>query len=281
MCGEVICWQCSSTLGVLTINCGPNDASTKQEQLSTNQPTIRVCTKCVVTNHHEKSTKDLASQKEFKEWITNAMIEQRVQEEDQQEKQCSLRNPFLDENIRESSRFQKNSQNISGFCEKDEPFYRLSFSGNQNILNDDYEEKTKAKNKQQDKPEYLYGNMNTLAHPASERDYSATANDDEIYHLSSSNQDEIDTKPTDKVQAASAWASDRNEVIAVSAALQELLYKVGGKVHFLVVGFSPNFKANVIVETLRELAPGIPYIGGTIARGTVFISLTIVSELVD
>ncbi|RLN73518.1 hypothetical protein BBJ28_00021080 [Nothophytophthora sp. Chile5] len=69
------------------------------------------------------------------------------------------------------------------------------------------------------------------------------------------------------VHAASAWATNKTEVLAMTGAFQELLTKLGGDVHFVVVGFSTGFSAEVIVNLLRQLAPGVPYIGGTIARG--------------
>jgi hypothetical protein len=69
------------------------------------------------------------------------------------------------------------------------------------------------------------------------------------------------------VSTASAWATSRTETQAMTNAFQELLTKLRNDVHFLVVGFSTGFDAAVIVGLLRQLAPGVPYIGGTIARG--------------
>ncbi|TMW68474.1 hypothetical protein Poli38472_005942 [Pythium oligandrum] len=69
------------------------------------------------------------------------------------------------------------------------------------------------------------------------------------------------------VHSASAWATSKTETEAMTRAFQELLTKLCGDVHFLVVGFSTGFDADVIVGLLRQLAPHVPYIGGTIARG--------------
>lgn len=69
------------------------------------------------------------------------------------------------------------------------------------------------------------------------------------------------------VQTASAWATSRTETQAMTQAFQELLTKLSGDVHFLVIGFSTGFDAAIVVGLLRQLAPGVPYIGGTIARG--------------
>ncbi|GMF40814.1 unnamed protein product [Phytophthora fragariaefolia] len=87
------------------------------------------------------------------------------------------------------------------------------------------------------------------------------------------NQKEAERRPdsiqnsSSYVHAASAWATNKTEVLAMTGAFQELMTKLGGDVHFVVVGFSTGFSAEVIVNLLRQLAPGVPYIGGTIARG--------------
>ncbi|GLD94598.1 hypothetical protein PINS_up003209 [Pythium insidiosum] len=77
----------------------------------------------------------------------------------------------------------------------------------------------------------------------------------------------VEPNGSSPVQAASAWATSRTETQALVSAYKELLIKLKGDVHFLVVGFSTSFDAEVIIGLLRQHAPGVPYIGGTIARG--------------
>lgn len=86
------------------------------------------------------------------------------------------------------------------------------------------------------------------------------------------------TKPTRKtvhrlvqectnVCTASAWSSHRDEKCAFKEAYDKLLLKLDGTAHFLVVGFTTGFCAELLITSLREQAPNVPYIGGSIACG--------------
>jgi len=70
------------------------------------------------------------------------------------------------------------------------------------------------------------------------------------------------------IRVGSSWAINANTRSALSSAFQELMVKLSGKLHFLIVSFSCELCPDVIVSYLKEVAPDVPYIGGTIARGS-------------
>ncbi|KAE9116898.1 hypothetical protein PF010_g8791 [Phytophthora fragariae] len=75
-CGEVICWACSSTIRVPSISFTHND--TGKQVLSRHQPSIRVCSKCVVSHHRSKSGRELNNQEDFKDWIQRSTEQQQL-----------------------------------------------------------------------------------------------------------------------------------------------------------------------------------------------------------
>ncbi|CAI5734121.1 unnamed protein product [Peronospora destructor] len=76
-CGEVICWSCSSTIRVPSISFTHND--TGKQVLSRHQPSIRVCSKCVVSHHRSKSGRELNNQEDFfKDWIQRSTEQQQL-----------------------------------------------------------------------------------------------------------------------------------------------------------------------------------------------------------
>ncbi|OQS05572.1 DEAD/DEAH box RNA helicase [Thraustotheca clavata] len=74
-------------------------------------------------------------------------------------------------------------------------------------------------------------------------------------------------KEPSNVRVASAWIVQSPEYDAVDVAYTELVSKIRGNVHFLVVSFSESCDAQYILHRLQKLAPGVPFIGGTLGRG--------------
>ncbi|OQR90662.1 DEAD/DEAH box RNA helicase [Achlya hypogyna] len=69
------------------------------------------------------------------------------------------------------------------------------------------------------------------------------------------------------VRVASAWAVQTPNHDAIDVAFHELVGKLRGGVSFLVVSFSEGCDGQYILHRLHQLAPGVPFIGGTIGRG--------------
>ncbi|OQS00256.1 sulfhydryl oxidase [Thraustotheca clavata] len=68
------------------------------------------------------------------------------------------------------------------------------------------------------------------------------------------------------VSCASAWALDTDIEVAVNSVLEDL-HAIIGHAHFMVVSYSSNISPQDIQVLLEKYVPGVPYIGGTIARG--------------
>ncbi|KDO23956.1 hypothetical protein SPRG_10652 [Saprolegnia parasitica CBS 223.65] len=74
----------------------------------------------------------------------------------------------------------------------------------------------------------------------------------------------VETSP---VRVASAWAVKTPDADAIEVAFKELIGKLRGSVDFLVVSFSEGCDGQYVLQRLQQLAPGVPFIGGTIGRG--------------
>ncbi|KAL3666807.1 hypothetical protein V7S43_008426 [Phytophthora oleae] len=356
-CGEVICWACSSTIRVPSISFTHND--TGKQVLSRHQPSIRVCSKCVVSHHRSKSGRELNNQEDFKDWIQRSTEQQQLAVGGEAAGALQLRLPS-----------PSHSQDLSGALEAphDEPEQapagreeRMPRKYRRISLDNDEEEKEEGNNRPHQQyrelPDTLddrqrrdsnlrtsrkvsagkqrqsnmqlpqrhsYGeqaarsskHMRRVRRSHSEVSIERATGHGRDTQLSISkkpqavrskspgrgrptsagrrgpsqdpvrqsvppsreNQEEAERRSSSierlpvqnsssYVHAASAWATNKTEALAITGAFQELLTKLGGDVHFMVIGFSTGFSAEVIVNLLRQLAPGVPYIGGTIARG--------------
>lgn len=354
-CGEVICWQCSSTIRVPSISFTHNDSG--KQVLSRHQPSIRVCTKCVVSNHRSKSGRDLSNQEDFSEWmqrnnsegqlVENQFVQQRIlspshsqdlsgamgedgagaggqtgqtgqtgadgqlvrkyrrlsleeDEEEKEEEKLRRGTNSNQEEIRISELRRLNNKRPSDHLQHKQrsgavPRHsggnqeqRKSISGTMRTRRSQSQSDVSnprgstaitrnsggggsTRNLSSEYLKYQNGGRDSSRF-TSGRDYvvgSLSSNDGLLYSFDRrpSAAEQLVVPNSSYVHAASAWATNKTEVLAMTGAFQELLTKLGGDVHFVVVGFSTGFDANVIVDLLRQLAPGVPYIGGTIARG--------------
>uniref|UniRef100_H3HDM7 FYVE zinc finger domain-containing protein n=1 Tax=Phytophthora ramorum TaxID=164328 RepID=H3HDM7_PHYRM len=66
----------TSTIRVPSISFTHND--TGKQVLSRHQPSIRVCSKCVVSHHRSKSGRELNNQEDFKDWIQRSTEQQQI-----------------------------------------------------------------------------------------------------------------------------------------------------------------------------------------------------------
>ncbi|RLN68946.1 hypothetical protein BBJ28_00010297 [Nothophytophthora sp. Chile5] len=337
---------------------------TGKQVLSRHQPSIRVCSKCVVSHHRSKSGRELSNQEDFKDWIQRNTEQQQLTGVDTPGAQ-QLRLPS-----------PSHSQDLSGALEtpRDEPervpsvreermprkYRRISLDNEEEEKEDgksrphhQYRERPDTADDRQRRDSNLRtsrkisgGNNRNLRQSAPQPQRHSSGNQEArgsnhmrrvrrshsevsveramghgrdvrpvtVKPIAAKNTSKEPVKPTagargsggrrgpsqdpvrqsappkdrndyetdrrtssmeklpvqrssSYVHAASAWATNKTEVLAMTGAFQELLTKLGGDVHFVVVGFSTGFSAEVIVNLLRQLAPGVPYIGGTIARG--------------
>lgn len=324
-----------------------------KQVLSRHQPSIRVCTKCVVSNHRSKSGRDLNNPEDLTEWMRSnsqgqlgdnqfhqrmlspshsqdlsgaledgdrdrgsgvprtqaegqlsrkyrrlSMEEEEEEKEDdnmrrgtQKESLPGYSNNQEDERI---SDLRRGSKRPSDSSKRNSSTLRYS-GGNQETRKSIPPMRTRRSQSQSDVSnprgstgvarasggsgrnasneytKYASGARDS-ARFTSGRDYvvgSSSSNDGLLYSFDTrpSSGEQLVVPNSSYVHAASAWATNKTEVLAMTGAFQELLTKLGGDVHFVVVGFSTGFDADVIVDLLRQLAPGVPYIGGTIARG--------------
>jgi hypothetical protein len=329
---------------------------TGKQVLSRHQPSIRVCSKCVVSHHRSKSGRELNNQEDFKDWIQRSTEQQQLAAGVEAGGTQQLRLPS-----------PSHSQDLSGALEtpRDEPEQvpvakeeRMPRKYRRISLDNEEEEKedgnSRPHHQHRELPDTLddrqrrdsnlrtsrkissgkqrqsnmqlpqrhsYGeqaargskhmrrvrrshsevsieratghgreNQLSLVKPAASkspgrgRPTSAGRrgapqvpvrqsvppshdNQEEAERRSSSMERLPVQNSSSYVHAASAWATNKTEALAMTGAFKELMTKLGGDVHFVVVGFSTGFRAEVIVNLLRQLAPGVPYIGGTIARG--------------
>uniref|UniRef100_A0AAV1UL94 FYVE-type domain-containing protein n=1 Tax=Peronospora matthiolae TaxID=2874970 RepID=A0AAV1UL94_9STRA len=354
-CGEVICWSCSSTIRVPSISFTHNE--TGKQVLSRHQPSIRVCSKCVVSQHRSKSGRELNNQEDFKDWIQRSTDQQQLATGGEVGNAQQLRLPSpshsqdlsgeLDKAARgepkqvvvaKEERMPRKYRRVSLDNEEEEKedgnsrphqyrelpdtpsdrerrdsnlrTSRKVSGGKQRQSNTQlpqrhsYGEQAARSSKHMRRVRRSHSEVSigpVMAHgrdklvnateaisnqKASSRGHPSKADrrgpsPGPARLLDSSNrgnQNEADKRSGSKeklpvqnsssyVHAASAWATNKTAVLAMTGAFQELMTKLGGDVHFVVVGFSTGFSAEVIVNLLRQLAPGVPYIGGTIARG--------------
>lgn len=339
-----------------------------KQVLSRHQPSIRVCTKCVVSNHRSKSGRDLSNQEDFTEWMQRNNSDGQLAEAQYHAQQQRILSPthsqdltgaLLDESqgptAGADNQLMRKYRRLSLADEDEEekeddksmmmvrrgPSAKESYSANQE--DDRMLELRRLSKRPSDPPvtqqqpskkpgtlaRHSGGEQRKAAPPMRTRrsqsqsdlsnmnaprstttaitrtsgggsnstarklsselakyqsqarepsrfvsghDYvvgSLASNDHLLYAFDHrpSAAEQLVAPNSSYVHAASAWATNKTEVLAMTGAFQELLTKLGGDVHFVVVGFSTGFDANVIVDLLRQLAPGVPYIGGTIARG--------------
>lgn len=355
MCGEVICWKCSSTIRVPSISFTHNDSG--KQVLSRHQPSIRVCTKCVVSQHRSKSGRELNNQEDFKEWLhrtkassgddsqmlipvfspshsqdlTGALDEEagsdahsyaRSHSEGnlpRRYQRLSMDEEEMKENDHEQPSEYRSKDNQHGE-ERDSSLKRYSRTSASKQMSTNSQQQKQRQHSQHSNPRHSSNadirssiqrrsrrshsdvslqEMSRKGRPSNvastigsrthlpkdyikylanqessrtlySRDFplgSITSQDYAIDKRPSSTTEHLLMQNSSCVHAASAWATNKTESLAMTGAFQELLTKLGGEVHFVVVGFSTGFEADVIVDLLRQLAPGVPYIGGTIARG--------------
>ncbi|KAF1326388.1 Dead deah box RNA helicase, partial [Globisporangium splendens] len=336
------------TIRVPSISFTHNESG--KQVLSRHQPSIRVCTKCVVSNHRSKSGRDLNNQEDLTEWmrsnsqgqlaehpfhqrmlspshsqdLSGALDDgdrergQRNQlegqlsrkyrrlsiEDDEEEKEDGdgqrrgtqkesmpgYNNNQEEERLSELRRMgkrpsdSKRNNNVPARhsnqeTRKSNPTVRTRRSQSQSDVSNARGGSTAVtrtsggsnRNIANEQQRYPNGQRDSARLPSG-RDYvvgSLSSNDGLLYSFDTrpSATEQLVVPNSSYVHAASAWATNKTEVLAMTGAFQELLTKLGGDVHFVVVGFSTGFDADVIVDLLRQLAPGVPYIGGTIARG--------------
>lgn len=333
-CGEVICWQCSSTIHVPSINF--TDAESGTQILARQHTSIRICVKCQASRHHSKSLSELSNQQEFQSWITKQRTEtpQAIkQKHDQrdQNKEYKTVEENVSEQRRRKSRIQtansqialleRCSQDLTGYLENEEQL-RQGLSnfeaGNQeNHFADNKLEHEQSHLGAKEEEEKNYGaEMSSLnsaitskalslsdqqapdsfwsdhlshadyshhekrpvsqrktGHPKPGRSVQSDSYDDtnasySSMRYSSQRITEIERLETNStsVRVSSAWATAQTETAAVTSAFNDLMSDLDGTVHFMVIGFTTGFSADLIITLLRQLAPAIPYIGGTIAR---------------
>ncbi|KAG7383108.1 hypothetical protein PHYPSEUDO_004030 [Phytophthora pseudosyringae] len=355
-CGEVICWACSSTIRVPSISFTHND--TGKQVLSRHQPSIRVCSKCVVSHHRSKSGRELNNQEDFKDWIQRSTEQQQLAagaepggaqqlrlpspshsqdlsgalepprdepeqvpaakeermprkyrrislDNDEEEKEDGNNRPHQqyrelpdtlddrqrrDSNLRTSRKISAGKQRQSNMQLPQRHSYgeqatrsskhmrrvrrshsevsieRATGHGRDTQLSVAKPNAVRAKSPARGRPTSA-GRRGPSQDPVRQSVPPSHGNQEEAERRSSSMERLPVQHSSSYVHAASAWATNKTEVLAMTGAFQELLTKLGGDVHFVVVGFSTGFSAEVIVNLLRQLAPGVPYIGGTIARG--------------
>lgn len=345
----MICWQCSSTIRVPSISFTHNDSG--KQVLSRHQPSIRVCTKCVVSNHRSKSGRELNNQEDFADWMQRNNSEGQLADTQFQQQQQRAASPTHsqdltgalgdegrgadsqlirkyrrmslgdDEEEKEDEKMRRGpsgKEGAAGYATNQEsdrpselrrlakrasenapqqrrsgtiprrstgeqrrsiPPMRSRRSHSQSDVSNNPRGSTaitrnsggSARKLSNEYAKYPPGTRDSSRLPSG-RDYvvgSLSSNDGLLYSFDHrpSATEQLVVPNSSYVHAASAWATNKTEVLAMTGAFQELLTKLGGDVHFVVVGFSTGFDANVIVDLLRQLAPGVPYIGGTIARG--------------
>ncbi|KAI9995072.1 hypothetical protein PInf_012064 [Phytophthora infestans] len=352
-CGEVICWACSSTIRVPSISFTHND--TGKQVLSRHQPSIRVCSKCVVSHHRSKSGRELSNQEDFKDWIQRSTEQQQLAvgaetgttqhlrlpspshsqdlsgalenprddservpvskeermprkyrrislDNEEEEKEEGDNRPHQyrelpetlddrqrrDSNLRTSRKISAGKQRQSNMQLPQRHSYgeqaargskhmrrvrrshsevsieRATGHGRDNPLS--IAKAAPKKNPDRSRSSSA-GRRAPVANPVKQTAPPTHDNQEETERRSNSMERLPVQNNTSYVHAASAWATNKTEALAMTGAFQELMTKLGGDVHFVVVGFSTGFNAEVIVNLLRQLAPGVPYIGGTIARG--------------
>ncbi|KAE9313227.1 hypothetical protein PF001_g8838 [Phytophthora fragariae] len=299
-CGEVICWACSSTIRVPSISFTHND--TGKQVLSRHQPSIRVCSKCVVSHHRSKSGRELNNQEDFKDWIQRSTEQQQlaaggeggvgVQQlrlpspSHSQDLSGALEPPLDEKQPVPSSKEERMPHTIDDRQRRDSNSRtsRKISSGKQRQSNlqlpqrHSYGEQAARGSKHMRRPVTTKspgnrgrptsaGRRGPSQDPVRQSVPPGHDNQEEAERRSSSVERLPVQNSSSYVHAASAWATNKTEVLAMTGAFQELMTKLGGDVHFVVVGFSTGFSAEIIVNLLRQLAPGVPYIGGTIARG--------------
>ncbi|KAE9351846.1 hypothetical protein PF008_g5747 [Phytophthora fragariae] len=298
-CGEVICWACSSTIRVPSISFTHND--TGKQVLSRHQPSIRVCSKCVVSHHRSKSGRELNNQEDFKDWIQRSTEQQQlaaggeggvgVQQlrlpspSHSQDLSGALEPPLDEKQPVPSSKEERMPHTIDDRQHRDSNSRtsRKISSGKQRQSNlqlpqrHSYGEQAARGSKHMRRPVTTKrpgnrgrptsaGRRGPSQDPVRQSVPPGHDNQEEAERRSSSVERLPVQNSSSYVHAASAWATNKTEVLAMTGAFQELMTKLGGDVHFVVVGFSTGFSAEIIVNLLRQLAPGVPYIGGTIAR---------------
>ncbi|KAI9995098.1 hypothetical protein PInf_012142 [Phytophthora infestans] len=352
-CGEVICWACSSTIRVPSISFTHND--TGKQVLSRHQPSIRVCSKCVVSHHRSKSGRELSNQEDFKDWIQRSTEQQQLAvgaetgttqhlrlpspshsqdlsgalenprddservpvskeermprkyrrislDNEEEEKEEGDNRPHQyrelpetlddrqrrDSNLRTSRKISAGKQRQSNMQLPQRHSYgeqaargskhmrrvrrshsevsieRATGHGRDNPLS--IAKAAPKKNPDRSRSSSA-GRRAPVANPVKQTAPPTHDNQEETERRSNSMERLPVQNNTSYVHAASAWTTNKTEALAMTGAFQELMTKLGGDVHFVVVGFSTGFNAEVIVNLLRQLAPGVPYIGGTIARG--------------
>ncbi|ETI38446.1 hypothetical protein, variant 1 [Phytophthora nicotianae CJ01A1] len=323
-CGEVICWACSSTIRVPSISFTHND--TGKQVLSRHQPSIRVCSKCVVSHHRSKSGRELNNQEDFKDWIQRSTEQQQLaagaesgatqqlrlpSPSHSQDLSGALENPRdeseqvpvakeermpqslddrqrRDSNLRTSRKISAGKQRQNNMQLPQRHSYgeqaarsskhmrrvrrshsevsieRATGHGRDNPLN--VAKPAPKKNPDRGRSSSA-GRRGPVPNPVKQSAPPSRDNQEDTERRSNSMERLPVQNSSSYVHAASAWATNKTEALAMTGAFQELMTKLGGDVHFVVVGFSTGFSAEVIVNLLRQLAPGVPYIGGTIARG--------------
>lgn len=314
-----------------------------KQVLSRHQPSIRVCTKCVVSNHRSKSGRELHNQEDFADWMQRNNSEGQLAEhlafrattpqptqrpvspthsqdltgalgdesserqlvrkyrrmslgdDDEEKEDEKMRTNQENDRLSELRRLTKRTseqlpphrrsgttvpRRSAGEPRRSIPPMRSRRSQSQSDVSNNNQRVSTAVTRTSGgsaarklSSEYAkYPPVAAGARFPSNRDYivgSLSSNDGLLYSFDRhpNGSDQLVAPNSSYVHAASAWATNKTEVLAMTGAFQELLTKLGGDVHFVVVGFSTGFDANVIVDLLRQLAPGVPYIGGTIARG--------------
>ncbi|KAE9245443.1 hypothetical protein PF002_g7257 [Phytophthora fragariae] len=293
-CGEVICWACSSTIRVPSISFTHND--TGKQVLSRHQPSIRVCSKCVVSHHRSKSGRELNNQEDFKDWIQRSTEQQQlaaggeggvgVQQlrlpspSHSQDLSGALEPPLDEKQPVPSSKEERMPHTIDDRQRRDSNSRtsRKISSGKQRQSNlqlpqrHSYGEQAARGSKHMRRPVTTKspgnrgrptsaGRRGPSQDPVRQSVPPGHDNQEEAERRSSSVERLPVQNSSSYVHAASAWATNKTEVLAMTGAFQELMTKLGGDVHFVVVGFSTGFSAEIIVNLLRQLAPGVPYIG--------------------
>jgi len=69
------------------------------------------------------------------------------------------------------------------------------------------------------------------------------------------------------VRVNSAWGAGLGELNIVKMVFDELVRKLAGRPHFFIVTFSGKCNPDKILSSLRDVADGIPFIGGTLSQG--------------
>ncbi|KAL4169351.1 hypothetical protein KRP22_010271 [Phytophthora ramorum] len=223
-CGEVICWSCSSTIRVPSISFTHND--TGKQVLSRHQPSIRVCSKCVVSHHRSKSGRELNNQEDFKDWIQRSTEQQQI---------AAGAEPSAAQQLRLPS--PSHSQDLSG---------ALETPGN-------VPERVPSSKEER------------MPHTIDDRE-RRDSNLRTSRKISGGKQRQSNMQlPQRHSYGEQAARGSKHMRRLPKVQVEDVPPVLAAVVHRKTQ--RDSFSAEVIVNLLRQLAPGVPYIGGTIARG--------------